>query len=354
MRALATIDRAALAHNLDRVRALAPGREVYAAIKADGYGHGAATVANALAGADGFAVSSLDEALQLRWAGITRPIVTLSQPLDAETCAAAAEHCIRPVVFDRRHLDVLDDYAGPDLSVWIKLDSGMHRLGFPADEAAAIDACLAGQARVERHGWLTHLGCADDPESPLTEQQLAAFATGTSALGGRRSVANSAGVLAWPASHADVVRPGIMLYGGSPMTQATAADYDLRPAMHLTAPIISRRRVAAGEPIGYGATWRAPEDMDVGVIGIGYGDGYPRHAPSGTPVLVRGRRAGLVGRVSMDVLTVDLRAVPDADVGERVTLWGPGLAVDEIADAAGTIAYELFCRLTPRVRFKIV
>ncbi|HET7312830.1 alanine racemase [Salinisphaera sp.] len=354
MRALATIDRAALAHNLGRVRALAPGRAVYAAVKADGYGHGAATVANALAGADGFAVSSLDEALQLRWSGIAQPIMTLSQPLDAQVCACAAEHDIRPVVFDRTHLDALAGYAGPDLSVWVKLDTGMHRLGFAAPDAGAIDARLKELRHVKRLGWLTHLGCADDPDSPMTERQLATFAAGTGRLGGQRSIANSAGVLAWPAAHADVIRPGIMLYGSSPMAGATAADYDLRPAMHLSAPIISRRRVAAGEPIGYGATWRAPEDMEVGVIGIGYGDGYPRHAPSGTPVLVRGRRAAVVGRVSMDMITIDLRAVPEAEVGERVTLWGPGLPADEVAAAAGTIAYELFCRLTPRVAFEVV
>ncbi|MES1955209.1 alanine racemase [Salinisphaera hydrothermalis] len=354
MRALATIDRSALAHNLGRVHELAPGREVYAAIKADGYGHGAATVARALHDADGFAVSSLDEAMQLRWSGITQPIMTLSQPLDAAACALAAEHDIRPVIFDRTHLAVLADYVGPELSVWIKLDSGMHRLGFAADEAAEIESQLQTLRHVSRVGWLTHLGCADDPASAMTKRQLAAFDAGTAGVDGQRSIANSAGVLAWPAAHADVVRPGIMLYGSSPMTDATAADYDLRPAMHLTAPIISRRRVAAGEPIGYGATWCAPEDMEVGVVGIGYGDGYPRHAPSGTPVLVRGERAALVGRVSMDMITVDLRAVPEAVVGERVTLWGPGLAADEVAEAAGTIAYELFCRLTGRVSVEIV
>lgn len=354
MRALATIDRAALAHNLERVRSLAPGREVYAAVKADGYGHGAVTVANALGAADGFAVSSLDEAMQLRWAGIRQPIATLSQPLDAEVCALMADHGIRPVVFDRRHLDVLDAYTGPDLAVWIKLDSGMHRLGFPAEEAAAIEARLAGQRRVQRLGWLTHLGCADEPGSPMTERQLAHFAVATEGLAGRRSIANSAGVLAWPAAHADTVRPGIMLYGSSPMTTSSAADHGLQPAMHLTAPIISRRTVAAGEPVGYGATWRAPEDMAVAVVGIGYGDGYPRHAPSGTPVSVRGRRAALIGRVSMDMITIDLRAVPEAEIGDRVTLWGPELPADEVAGAVGTIAYELFCRLTARVSFEIV
>lgn len=354
MRALATVDRSALAYNLRRVREFAPHQAVYAAVKADGYGHGAATVAAALAGVDGFAVSSLEEALQLRWAGVSEPIVTLSQPLDKTVCVQAAEHDIRPVVFDRAHLDLLDDYVGPPLSIWIKLDTGMHRLGFPADEAVALDRRLAGLSQVERLGWLTHLGCADDIEHPLTAQQIARFGAATAELAGQCSIANSAGVLAWPASHADLVRPGIMLYGSSPMTHISATAYDLRPAMHLTAPLISRRRVAAGEPIGYGATWCAPEDMEVGVVGIGYGDGYPRHAPSGTPVSIRGQRTALVGRVSMDMITVDLRAVPDAEIGDRVTLWGPGLPADEVAEAAGTIAYELFCRLTPRVAFETV
>jgi alanine racemase len=354
MRAQATIDRSALAHNLARVRQLAPGRAVCAAVKADGYGHGAITVASALADADGFAVATLDEALQLRWTGITRPIVTLSQPLDAEICTQMAEHDIRPVVFDPVHLAVLEHYRGPRLPVWIMLDSGMHRLGFPPDEAGEIEHRLAKLEHIERLGWATHLACADDPVDLQTHQQIAAFQAATAGLGGRRSIANSAGVLAWPDSHADLLRPGIMLYGSSPVVDVPAADYGLQPVMHLTAPIISRRWVAAGEPIGYGAAWNAPEDMEVGVVGIGYGDGYPRHAPSGTPVLVCGQRAALVGRVSMDMIVVDLRSISEAKVGARVTLWGPGLPADEIALASGTIAYELFCQLTPRVHFETV
>ena len=353
-RALATIDRAALAHNLARVRALAPGRRVYAAVKADGYGHGAATVAHALADADGFAVSSLDEALQLRWAGIDRPVLMLSQMLDATVCAQAAEHGFEVVLFHDAQLDALAAYRGPPVTVWIKLDSGMHRLGFAcerADEIAArVDAC----PQASHGGWLTHLACADDARSPLTRRQLAAFEAATVGRAGQRSIANSAGVLDWPESHADTVRPGIMLYGSSPLLARSAADCDLRPAMTLSAPLIARQTVAAGEPIGYGAISRTPESMPVGVIGIGYGDGYPRHAPPGTPVLLDGVRVPLIGRVSMDMITVDLRAAPAARVGDRATLWGEGLPADEIAAAAGTIAYELFCRLTPRVAFEIV
>ena len=353
-RAVATIDRSALAHNLARVRELAPNSAVYAAIKADGYGHGAVTVAQALSGADGFAVSSLDEALQLRWAGIEEPIVTLSQPLDDDSCALMAEHVITPVLFHESQLSVLERQIGLSLKVWVKLDSGMHRLGFVLDRVSEIEARLGHLERVQSLGWITHLGCADDIEHPLTNRQLTAFADATEGHAGQRSIANSAGVLAWPSAHADVVRPGIMLYGSSPMLHRSAADYDLKPVMHLSAPLISKRRLTAGEPIGYGASWYAPEDMDVGVVGIGYGDGYPRHAPSGTPVLINGRRAPLIGRVSMDMLSVDLRDVPEASVGDRATLWGPGLPADDIATAAGTIAYELFCRLTPRVRFGIL
>ncbi|RJS93816.1 alanine racemase [Salinisphaera sp. Q1T1-3] len=355
-RAVATIDRAALGHNLARVRAMAPGREIFAAVKADGYGHGAAVVAATLAeaGVDGFAVSSLDEALALRWAGIAAPIMTLSQPLDGPTLAAMGEHAISPVVFDAAHWAALADYRGPRLAAWCKLDSGMHRLGFPANEAGALATRFADLAAVDLVGWMTHLGCADDPTSPLTLHQLACFDNATAGLPGKRSIANSAGVIAWPDSHADRLRPGIMLYGSSPMTDRDAEALDLSPVMHLTAPLISRRDLPAGEPIGYGATWSTPEAMPVGVVGIGYGDGYPRHAPSGTPIRLGDAIVPLIGRVSMDMITVDLRTAPGAAIGDRATLWGRGLSADTVARAAGTIAYELFCQLTPRVQFDII
>ncbi|MBS63887.1 alanine racemase [Salinisphaera sp.] len=354
IRAQAVIDRGALAHNLSRVRALAPNRRVYAAVKADGYGHGAATVAGALAEADGFAVSSLDEALQLRWAGIDKPVAMLSQQLDEFVCAQAGEYGLELVIFHHSQLAALEQYLGPTLKAWVKIDSGMHRLGFAPSDVDEVEARLAKLERVEVVGWLTHLACADEPSRPETQAQLDVFARTSANRSGLRSIANSAGVLAWPEAHADVVRPGIMLYGSSPMCDRDAASYDLRPAMHLSAPLIARNRIAAGETVGYGATWRTPEAMDVGVIGIGYGDGYPRHAPSGTPVLIDGVRVPLVGRVSMDMITVDLRNAPNARVGDRATLWGGGLDVDEVARHADTIAYELFCRLTPRVRFEVV
>src|SRR5699024_3764328 len=349
---LAVIEPRALTHNLARVRALAPGRRVYAAVKADAYGHGALQVVHALAAADGFAVSSLDEAMQLRWAGVEQPVMLLSQTLDATTTAQAAEHDFEPVLFHDHQIAAVRSHRGGKLKVWGKIDSGMHRLGFEPGRAREIAAALADAPAVECAGWMTHLACADDPANGMTTRQFATFEQAVAALPGARSVANSAGVVGWPDTHADVVRPGIMLYGSSPVLDRTAAALDLRPAMHLSAPLISRGRIAAGEPVGYGATWTAPEAMDIGIIGIGYGDGYPRHAPSGTPVLLRGRRVPLVGRISMDMLAVDLRAVPEAGVGDRATLWGAGLPAEEVAAAAGTITYELYCRLTPRVTFE--
>lgn len=353
MRAVATIDGAALRHNLDCIRARVAKQEIWVAVKADAYGHGAVSVTRALQeGADGFLVSNLQEALQLRQAGIQQPIITLSQPLTPAICATAAHHDIRPVVFDEADLQALTEYQGPPVAVWLKVDSGMHRLGFAPDQTRSLDRQLANLEQVQPLGWLTHLACADELDNDMTNQQIRIFQSAVADLSGQRSIANSAGILEWPQAHADVVRPGLAIYGCSPVGGKTADAYELWPAMHLSAPIISRRRVAAGAPIGYGSTWHAPEDMEVAVVGIGYGDGYPRHAPSGTPVLVRGQRACLVGRISMDMLTIDVRHVPRARVGDWVTLWGRGLPAEEIATAAQTIPHELFCQLTSRVTFR--
>lgn len=354
LRVVAVVDTQALQHNLARVRELAPNQRVYAAVKADGYGHGAIRVAQTLTDADGFAVSSIDEALQLRWAGIGQPIMLLSQMLDVETVQQAGDNGFEPVLFHVDQLAALADYMGPKLRVWVKVDSGMHRLGFAPENLGAIAQLLTGEMAVECAGWMTHLACADDVDSDMTSRQIATFEQAVQRLPGARSIANSAGIIAWPAAHADVVRPGIILYGSSPMFTRSAADLDLQPAMQLTAPLISRKRIPAHEPVGYGATWITPEAMDVGIIGMGYGDGYPRHAPSGTPVVLGGQRVSLIGRVSMDMLAVDLRNAPAASVGDRAILWGEGLPAEEIAEWVGTIAYELYCQLTPRVTFEYI
>lgn len=350
VRARAHIRLSALQHNLARVRALAPGRHVMAAIKADGYGHGALQVAAALDTADALAVATLEEAMQLRWHGEARPVVILGGVHSLDDCRTAAEQRLQLVIHDPSQLPLLAELEPIwSLAVWIKLDSGMHRLGFPLDQASSLYAHIQALPQLSLQGWLTHLACADEADNPLTQQQIAGFGQATDGLPGARSIANSAGIVAWPDSHADWVRPGIMLYGSSPVIGVDASEYGLQPVMSLRSCLIARQQLKQGDGIGYGHTWHCPQDMPVGIVGIGYGDGYPRHAPSGTPVAVGGKRVPLVGRVSMDMLAVDLRDAPDARVGDEVELWGDMVHVDEVARAAGTISYELFCRLSGRV-----
>jgi alanine racemase len=228
----------------------------------------------------------------------------------------------------------------------------MHRLGVKPEQVADLRGRLSRCASVRQPvGLFTHFASADEPDSDQTRDQLAQFERATAGLAGERSIANSAAILVWPESHSDWVRPGIMLYGVSPFAERTAAAFDLQPAMTLTSRLIAVNHYRKGDAIGYGASWRCPEDMPVGVVAIGYGDGYPRHAVSGTPVLLNNCRVPLVGRVSMDSISVDLRSQPDAAAGDPVVLWGRGLPVEEIATHAGTIPYELLCRLTTRVRF---
>lgn len=360
-RARATISLSALRDNVRVVRQRAPGTRVCAAIKADGYGHGMLQAAQALGEADVLAVAGIAAGQRLRAAGETRPIILLSDPLFADDEAgvkeggdavtACAAQGFEPVLFNRQQLQALAASHDP-LRVWLKIDSGMHRLGFAPEDAAAVYEQVRNLPHVTFAGWLTHLACADDRQDDATNRQLACFQEATAGLPGTRSIANSAGICAWPETHVDLVRPGIMLYGASPLVDTSAEALGLTPVMTLQAPLLSVGTIAAGERIGYGGTWQTPEAMPVGVVAIGYGDGYPRHAPSGTPVLINGRRVPLVGRVSMDMITVDLRDCPDAAVGDMATLWGDGLPADEIATASGTIAYELFCQLTSRVVFE--
>lgn len=353
--AVATIDRDALRHNLDRARAQAPRARIAAAIKANAYGHGAVPVARALGAADAFAVACVDEALALRAADIAHPLVLLEGPLEAAEVEAIAGSGFEAVIHDEAQIGWLAAYHGKaPLDVWVKVDSGMHRIGFACERVESVRERLLAMQRVRIRGWMTHLGCADDITSQTTVKQVERFHAAVDRYPGWKSIANSAGVIAWPVSHADWVRPGIMLYGASPLLGRNAIDLGLRPVMTLTSRLIGVRELRCGDAVGYGATWTAPETMPVGVVAMGYGDGYPRHAPSGTPVLVNGRRTQLIGRVSMDMLVVDLRGVGAAKVGDPVTLWGDGLPADEIATAAGTIAYELFCDVTLRVPFRYI
>jgi alanine racemase len=351
-RVTATVDLAAIRHNLAVVRRHAPGAHVMAAIKADAYGHGAVHVARALEDdVDCFAVACLEEALVLREAHVRGPIALLEGVLSMEEAKLCLRHELQVVVNDHWQLEILEKLPrGARVSLWIKLDSGMHRLGFPLDDVGALWSRVGARPEWDFGGWLTHLACADEPGSATTRDQVAAFGKALGALPGARSIANSAGVIAWPEARADWVRPGLMLYGASPLPDRSAQALGLKAAMRLESRIAVRDS-DRGDAIGYGLAYRCPEAMRVGVAAVGYADGYHRSLPTGTPVEVNGRRAQVVGRVSMDMITVDLREVADAKVGDPVLVWGGALPVEDIAARAGTVAYELLCGLTQRVRF---
>ncbi len=350
----ATIHLDALRYNLAQVRKLAPQSKVMAVVKADGYGHGLERVARALEGADAFGVASLADAERVRALGLSQRIVLLSGFDEPADLAVLRRLDIDTVVHHQTQLDMLAadaSHSSSRLKVWLKLDTGMHRLGFPAAQAGTVHAALSALPNVGEIILMTHFASSDEFNGMQTADQLISFAGNIDGLISAQSLANSAAVLGWPQSHRQWVRAGGMLYGLSVVAGKSAADFGLRPAMTLSTKLIAINRIAAGEPIGYGASWICPEDMPVGVAAIGYGDGYPRHAPAGTPVLINGVSAPVIGRVSMDLLTIDLRGVPQAKVGDSVVLWGEGLPVETIAQAAETISYELTCSITRRVRF---
>lgn len=348
----ALIDLPALRHNLAVVRTAAPASRVWAVIKADAYGHGLAQAAAALADADGFAVARVDEGLALRRLGVDKPLLVMEGFADGQELTAAAAAALQLVVHDHWQVELLSRVGtARPRTLWLKVDTGMGRLGVQPGDAEAVARELRGIGAATRLvGLMTHLANGDDVNHELTSAQCRIARELAGRLGLPLSIGNSAGIVAHPASRSDWVRPGIMLYGGSPLIGRPAADLGLRPVMTLTSRLIAVRRLGQGAAVGYGSTFVCPEPMTVGVVAIGYADGYPRHAPGGTPVLVRGRRAPVIGRVSMDMVSIDLRTVPDAAAGDVVTLWGRGLPVDEIAGHANTISYELLCRLSPRVR----
>jgi len=351
--ATVTIDLDALRHNLAQVRHRAPHSKVMAVVKADGYGHGLERVAAALADADAFGVAALTDAERLRAAGLRNRIVLLSgfdEPTDLAQLRALG---VDTVVHHESQLAMLEADRDPQpIRVWLKFDTGMHRLGFDPALAGVLHARLRVLPQVDAEiVAMSHFASSDDVDGAQTVAQLQAFATSVApTMAAPVSLSNSAAVLGWPDAHRDWVRAGGALYGLSVVAGRTGADFGLRPVMTLSTRLIAINRVRKGERVGYSATWQCPEDMDVGVAAIGYGDGYPRSVPSGTPVLVDGRRVPLVGRVSMDLMTIDLRTAPNARVGDHVVLWGPELPVEEIAAAAGTISYELTCSITRRVR----
>ena len=344
----ALISSVALRHNLSVVRRCAPGSRVFAVIKANAYGHGLMRAASALDSADGLALLEIDAAVQLRESGYARRLALLEGLFEATELEIAARHDLTIAVHNVEQLRMLDRApADARLDVMLKINTGMNRLGFEPLAALAERDTLATHRAVRKLTLMTHFATADDARG--VAWQMEAFDAVAAGQTFERSVANSAAILRYPHTHADWVRPGIMLYGGTPFADTSAAELGLRPAMTLASEIISMQTVRAGGRVGYAGTYEATQPLRVGAVACGYADGYPRHAPTGTPVLVDGIRTRTLGRVSMDMLTVDLTGIPDARVGAPVVLWGEGLPADEVAEAAGTVSYELMCALAPRV-----
>jgi alanine racemase len=354
-RALIRLD--ALRSNFNRIREAANGARILAVVKADAYGHGLATVATNLPDADGFAVARIDEALQLHAAGVRKPIVLLEGVTDADEMHTALQRKFQPVVHCEQQIRLLEDAAAGRTTVWLKIDTGMHRLGFEPTRAAELIDKLRQCRSVLELRMMTHLATADDPADGMTLRQLAMFRDLLGQFEGDVSVANSPAIFGWPDAittglppRRSWVRAGICLYGISPFADRCGSDLGLRPVMEFATSLIAVKPIRAGDRVGYGATWEAAEDTMLGIFAAGYGDGYSRFIPSGTPVLVNGRRAKLAGRVSMDMAAIDLGPGATDAVGASVTLWGEGLPVEEVAAHAGTIPYQLVCGVTNRVQ----
>lgn len=347
----AIVNLANIRSNFALVRKLAANSRIMAIVKANAYGHGAVPVATALAAADAFGVASLAEAVELREAGITQPVVLLGGVFDRDEMHDVVRYGLQIVVHSGEQFGhLLAAELREQIVVWLKIDTGMHRLGFEVQDFAEIRRMLEITGKVKELVLMSHFGCADDVGNTATGHQLAVFENAVAGLPGEKSLANSAAVLAYPQTHYDWVRPGIMLYGANPMLRPLQAHEVLAPAMTLRSRLVAIHNIAAGEAVGYGEQWRSQRPARIGTVAIGYGDGYPRHAPNGTPMLIGGQRAGLVGRVSMDFITVDLTDIPSAAPGDEVILWGDGLPVEEVAKMAGSISYQLLTGVQKRVR----
>lgn len=344
----AIVQSSALVNNLLVARQAAPASKILAVIKANGYGHGLLRVAKALEESDGFAVLSIEEAVRLREAGFAQPILLLEGVFAEAELAVVVEHQLSLVIHTQEQIEWFKHAWSPvRIDVFLKLNTGMNRLGFTPDVFPHALAALKACPVLGRVTLMTHFASAD--EAAGVSEQFARFNSLTQALVLPTCLANSAAMLRNPETHGAWVRPGIMLYGASPFAEQRATDLGLEPAMSLVSKVIAVQRVKAGERIGYGGAYTAARDIRVGIVACGYADGYPRHAGSGTPILIDGVRTAIVGRVSMDMLCADLTPVPHVGIGSPVTLWGEGLPVEEVARAAGTISYELLCARAERV-----
>lgn len=346
----ALIDLSALEHNLSIARQYAPQARIMAVIKANAYGHGLLHAAKALRQADAFAMLELQAAICLRQAGYQHPILLLEGFFSTTELALLKQYQLTAVVHHKEQIAMLTASDDGKLDVFIKINTGMNRLGFAPNEFPAALRSLETNPTVKQISLMTHFTEADDlKKGASVGNQLRCFNSITQGLNYPRSLANSAAIMHYPETHADWVRPGIMLYGASPFPEETAETLGLRPAMTIISKLIAIQNLEAGSRVGYGGHFQATQSMRIGIVAGGYADGYPRHAFTGTPVLINGQRTHTLGLVSMDMLAIDLSQIEHAELGSPVTLWGKGLPVEEVASAAGTISYELLCAIAPRV-----
>ncbi len=350
-RAIMHINSDALLHNFHRVREIAPQSKIVAMVKANAYGHGLSHITKLLNEADAFGVACLEEARIISGSGITqKPIVIMVGFFTSMELDEISRINCEIVIHQQGQIETLKAInLNSPINVWLKVNTGMNRLGFLPGDVKTVYNELRQLKNVRDIRLMTHFSDADDPTNPKTKHQIESFNVVTKDFSGERSLANSAGILAFPESYADWVRPGLMLYGVSPVIGKSAADFNLKPVMTLSSEIMSIRKCKKGDEVGYDSAFVCPEDMPIGIVALGYGDGYPWQTSEKTPILVDNHECCLAGRVSMDMLAIDLRNYPAAKIGDRVVLWGDGLPVERIAACAGTISYELLCGIARRV-----
>lgn len=352
-RTKALIDLSALQHNLQKIREKAGDRKILAMIKANAYGHGLAKIAKSLLDADAYGVATIEEANEIIKANIEHPTVVMSGFTNRDELNFIDEKKLISVIHHENQIEILEKTKLKNpLKIWLKIDTGMHRLGIDPNDLSSFLLRLNKLTHIQKPIHLmTHLADADNSNQTFTLNQIKLFQQLTKDLPGLKSISNSATIIAYKNYLANVIRPGIMLYGVSPFADRTGNNFQLKPVMSLTSRVIATKKIGRGEKIGYGCTWECPKDTEIAVIAVGYGDGYPRHAKNGTPVLINDVICPLVGRVSMDMITVDIQNAKPVKIGDEAILWGKGLPVEKVAACCDTIGYELLCQVTRRVEF---
>ena len=349
-RARALIDLTALRNNISVAKRFADKSIVYAVVKANAYGHGVEHIAPVLQHqVDGLAVATLGEGVACRAYAPSAPLIVLSEFNDPDQLPVFDQYNLQIVIHHSAQIAWLQQYRGNKLRCWLKIDSGMNRLGVAPNEVASVVPVLEQCENIELSGFFSHLASADNPEDPKTGQQLHRFLDCVGSFDGLKSIANSAGLVNWPTTHLDLVRPGLLMFGASPLVQKNAHQLELEPVMSFETRLISVKQIGQGQGVGYGASWSATRPTRIGIAGSGYADGYPRSVSNRGFVMINGNRAPIVGQISMDMMTLDLSACPDSRVGDTVQLWGPQLPVETVARWADTIPYELLCRVSSRV-----